>query len=165
MSIADFDPERYVVLDWFGLARRAYPDLDWSDKETFIQKTEELISVLSFDVSSAYLNVRITLDKFEGQRLSVNKPNKFTCYADELKWLLPGGFFIDAPVFAFSGTQFRRALITYGGKKFVEYFDGSFVCVTPEIDSRLVKAHWGEDAVVPEPVAEIEYFDDSLERV
>lgn len=165
MSIADFDPTHYVVLDWFELARRAYPDLDWSDKGTVIQKTEELISVLNFDVSSAYLNVRITLDKFEGQRLGVNKPNKFTCYADELKWLLPGGFLIEAPVFALSGSQFRRALIEHEGKKFVEYFDGSFVCVTPEIDSRLVKAHWGGDAVVPEPVVGIEYFDDSLERV
>lgn len=162
MSIVDFDPKRYVVLDWFGLTKRAYPDLDWSDKGTVLEKTEALLAVLDFDISSGYLSVLPKLDKANAQKLGVYKPSKIAEPVDKLDWLLPSGIFIKSPVFAsYSGT--RRALIEYEDKKFIEYFDGSFVCITPEIDERLVKIHWGESATVnPASVVEIEYLDESL---
>lgn len=163
MSIVNFDPKRYVVLDWFGLTKRAYPDLDWSDKDTVLEKTEALLAVLDFEVSPGYLNVSPKLDKANAQKLGVYKPSKLAEYVDKLDWLLPSGIFIKSPVFGNGVSGTRHALIEYEDKKFIEYFDGSFVCITPEIDERLVKIHWGESATVnPAPVVEIEYFDESL---
>lgn len=156
MSLMDFDPNRYVVLNWLALTKLAYPDLDWSDKADVLYKTKVLLESIDI-VRGDYFYYKSSISRAKAVELGVVR-GAVSLTVQELPWLLPSGLLIDAP--AFAGPA-RLAWFEVGGKKFVEYVDGTFVCVTPEIDERIVNLCWPEaTGVLVEPKVEIEYFDE-----
>lgn len=124
MSLMDFDPNRYVVLNWLALTKLAYPDLDWSDKADVLSKTKVLLESIELYMSGSYLTFKSSISREKAAELGVVR-NAVNLTVQDLPWLLPSGLLIDAPVFGGSSHTPRLAFFEVGGKQFVEYFDES----------------------------------------
>lgn len=164
MSIMNFDPSRYIMLDWLSLVKIAFPIAPLNTERTGLLEAKILFSRLKTQMDGAF-QLQVSLNKaamYETDKVVI-KPFKVNAF--KLPWLLPSGALIDPPVFNGNAGLVRIVNhFVFDGKQFFETDDGSFICGTPEVDDRLIKLYWPkvEEKVVPAlSKFDIEYFDES----
>lgn len=164
MSIMNFDPARYIMLDWLSLVRMAFPVVPLNSERNGLLEAKILFSRLKTQVDGDF-QLQVSLNKAAMRETDKVVIKPFKVNAFKLPWLLPSGALINPPVFNGNAGLVRIVNhFVFDGKKFFETDDGSFICGTPEVDDRLIKLYWPkvEEKVIPAlPKLDIEYFDEN----
>lgn len=130
MSLMDFNPNRYVVLNWLALTKLAYPDLDWSDKADVLYKTKVLLESIELYMSGSYLTFKSSISRekaagnaglvrivnhfvFDGRKFFETDDGSFLCGTPE----------VDERLIKLYWPEVEERVIPALSKVDIEYFD------------------------------------------
>lgn len=136
MALADFDPSKVVVLDWYEVLVYTFPEIDVLNKEECNHKLKEIFDIVDKDISFSFYPGWLSFDLKDELRENA-KEQKFFLKKNPhydnliyknfaLSWLLPSGTVLH-------NVEHRGVIsrFTYEDKDYVYTNDGSLISLEP----------------------------------
>lgn len=153
MALADFDPSKVVILDWYKVLFHFFPEVDITDEYDCNRKFAEIFETvrieISFNRSPFWLRLYLKngLKRTEKELkvfLKQNPQYDFSYFENfALSWLLPSGVILNNVKHDGVCSRF-----TFEDKDYAYTNDGSLISLEPVLDKRFLPKYLKKDKVV-----------------